>query len=75
MENIDKLDTFSEFLNTIDEWNLNSSTEEILRQKDIEIASLKVNVAGLQAQLDVLMQYEASEKIVSTAVIWQHLWI
>ncbi|RZJ86571.1 MAG: hypothetical protein EOO20_18030 [Chryseobacterium sp.] len=62
--NLDKLEAFNEFLNTIDEWNVNTSTEKMLNQKDAEIAQLKRNLRGLQAQLDEILQYEASEKIV-----------
>lgn len=64
LKDMDKLDAFSEFLNTIDEWNVNSSTEKMLSQKDAEIVLLKDKVADLQKQLNTLMHYEASEKIV-----------
>jgi len=63
-DNLDKLESFSEFLNTIDEWNVNTSTEKMLNQRDAEIAQLKSELADLQAQLDQVLQYEASEKIV-----------
>ncbi|WP_025141553.1 hypothetical protein [Pedobacter jeongneungensis] len=62
--NLDKLEAFQGFLNTIDEWNVNTSMEKLLSQKDAEIAQLKSKVVGLQAQLDEMLQYEASEKIV-----------
>lgn len=62
--NLDKLEAFQGFLNTIDEWNVNTSTEKMLNQRDAEIAQLKRNLADLQAQLDEILQYEASEKIV-----------
>jgi len=62
--NLDKLETFKEFLNTVDEWNVNTSMERMLSQRDDEIAQLKSMVAGLRAQLDEALQYEASEKIV-----------
>ncbi|MCX2582712.1 hypothetical protein [Pedobacter sp. MR22-3] len=62
--NLDKLEAFQGFLNTIDEWNVNTSTEKMLNQKDAEIGLLKSNLADLQARLDELLQYEASEKIV-----------
>jgi len=62
--NLDKLEAFQQFLITIDEWNVNTSTEKMLNQKDAEIAQLKRNLADLQAQLDEILQYEASEKIV-----------
>jgi len=62
--NLDKLEAFQEFLNSIDEWNVNTSTEKMLSQRDDEIAQLKRNLADLQAQLDEILQYEASEKIV-----------
>ncbi|WP_431293489.1 hypothetical protein [Pedobacter sp. P26] len=62
--NLDKLEAFQGFLNTIDEWNVNTSTEKMLSQRDAEIAQLKRNLTGLQAQLDEILQYEASEKIV-----------
>jgi len=62
--NLDKLEAFQEFLNTIDEWNINTSTEKMLNQRDAEIARLKSNLADLQARFDEVLQYEASEKIV-----------
>jgi len=62
--NLDKLEAFSDFLATIDEWNVNTSTEKMLNQRDAEIAQLKRHLADLQAQLDEILQYEASEKIV-----------
>ncbi|OWK71417.1 hypothetical protein [Pedobacter sp. AJM] len=62
--NLDKLEAFQEFLITIDEWNVNTSTEKMLSQRDAEIAQLKRNLADLQAQLDEIQHYEASEKIV-----------
>ncbi|MGA9650293.1 hypothetical protein [Pedobacter sp.] len=64
LANLDKLEAFQGFLNTIDEWNVNTSTEKMLRQRDAEITQLKRNLADLQAQLDEIQQYEASEKIV-----------
>lgn len=62
--NMDKLEAFEEFLDTIDEWNVNTSTEKMLSQKDAEIALLKSNLADLQNRFDKVLQYEASEKIV-----------
>jgi len=62
--NLDKLEAFQGFLITIDEWNVNTSTEKMLSQRDAEIAQLKRNLADLHAQLDEILQYEASEKIV-----------
>ena len=62
--NLDKLEAFQGFLNTIDEWNVNTSTEKMLNQRDAEIAQLKSSLAKMQAQLDEVLQYEASEKIV-----------
>jgi len=62
--NLDKLEAFQEFLNSIDEWNVNTSTEKMLNQKDVEIAQLRSNLADLQDRLDEILQYEASEKIV-----------
>jgi hypothetical protein len=63
-DNLDKLEAFQGFLITIDEWNVNTSTEKMLSQRDAEIAQLKRNLADLQAQFDEIQQYEASEKIV-----------
>lgn len=65
--NLDKLEAFQEFLNTIDEWNVNTSTEKMLNQRDAEIVQLKNNLADLQDRLDEMLQYEASEKIVITS--------
>ena len=62
--NLDKLEAFQGLLNTIDEWNVNTSTEKMLSQRDAEITQLKSKLADLQAQLDEILQYEASEKIV-----------
>ncbi|KQM65207.1 hypothetical protein ASE74_10070 [Pedobacter sp. Leaf216] len=62
--NLDKLEAFQGFLYTIDEWKVNTSTEKMLRQRDVEIALLKDELADLQTQLDEILQYEASEKIV-----------
>jgi len=62
--NLDKLEAFQEFLNSIDEWNVNTSTENMLSQRDAEIARLKSNLANLQDRLDEILHYEASEKIV-----------
>ena len=62
--NLDKLEAFQKFLHTIDEWNVNTSTEKMLSQRDSEIALLNSQLAELQAQLDEILQYEASEKIV-----------
>jgi hypothetical protein len=62
--NLDKLESFRGFLYTIDEWNVNTSTEKMLSQRDAEIALLKGDLAGLRAQLNEMLQYEASEKIV-----------
>lgn len=62
--NLDKLEAFQKFLNSIDEWNINTSVEKMLRQKHAEIVLLKSNLADLQAQLNEILQYEASEKIV-----------
>jgi len=62
--NLDKLESFQKFLNRIDEWNVNTSTEKILREKDAEIALLKNKLADLQERFDKVLQYEASEKIV-----------
>ncbi|GGE58701.1 hypothetical protein EV200_103406 [Pedobacter psychrotolerans] len=62
--NLDKLEAFQEFLNSIDEWNVNTSTEKMLSQKDAEIALLKINLADLQDRFDKVLEYEASEKIV-----------
>jgi hypothetical protein len=62
-DNLDKLEAFSDFLDTIDEWNVNTSTEKMLSEKDVEIALLKNKVADLQSQLDNILQYEANEKI------------
>ncbi|TCD12990.1 hypothetical protein EZ449_02785 [Pedobacter frigidisoli] len=62
--NLDKLEAFQKFLNSIDEWNVNTSVEKMLSQRDAEIGFLKGNLADLQARLDELLQYEASEKIV-----------
>lgn len=61
--NMDKLEAFKGFLNTIDEWDINTSTEKMLSQKDAEIAQLTSNLADLQARLDDILQYEANEKI------------
>lgn len=40
--NMDKLEAFQGFLNTIDEWNLNTSTEKMLNQRDAELRCSKV---------------------------------
>lgn len=58
-----KLDTFREFLDTIDLWSVNTSIEKIFSQKDAEIALLTGKVTELQSKLDDIMKYEASEKI------------
>lgn len=62
--NLDKLEAFQKFLHTIDEWNVNTSTEKMLSQRDAEIALLKADLVDLEAQLNEMLQYEASEKIV-----------
>jgi hypothetical protein len=62
--NLDKLEAFKEFLSTIDEWDVNTSTEKMLSQRDAEIALLKSNLSEVRAQLDEMTQYEPSEKIV-----------
>jgi len=62
--NLDKLEVFQKFLNTIDEWNVNTSVEKMLSQRDAEIELLKCNLADLQDRLDEMLQFEASEKIV-----------
>ncbi|MCX2432169.1 hypothetical protein [Pedobacter sp. GR22-10] len=62
--NLDKLEAFQKFLHAIDEWNVNNSTEKMLSQRDSEIALLKADLADLKAQLNEMLQYEASEKIV-----------
>ena len=64
LANLDKLEAFQKFLNSIDEWNINTSIEKMLRQKDAEIGLLKSNLVDLQDRLDEILQYEASEKIV-----------
>jgi len=62
--NLDKLEAFQKFLHNIDEWNVNTSTEKMLSQRDAEIALLKADLVALEAQLNEMLQYEASEKIV-----------
>ena len=62
--NLEKLEAFQKLLDSIDEWNVNTSTEKMLNQKDAEIALLKNNLADLQDRFDKMLQYEASEKIV-----------
>jgi hypothetical protein len=57
------LDTFREFLDTIDLWGVNTSIEKIFSQKDAEIALLTGKVKELQSRLDDILKYEASEKI------------
>ena len=62
--NLDKLEAFQGFLNNIDEWNVSTSTEKMLSERDAEIDRLKSNLANLQDRLDEILHYEASEKIV-----------
>lgn len=63
LEKLAKLDTFQEFLDTIDLWSVNASIEKIFSQKDAEIMLLTGKVRDLQSKLDDIMKYEASEKI------------
>ncbi|KQM75232.1 hypothetical protein ASE74_20650 [Pedobacter sp. Leaf216] len=63
IDKLSTLDTFREFLDTIDLWSVNTSIEKIFRQKDDEIEMLIGKVKDLQSKLDDIMKYEASEKI------------
>jgi hypothetical protein len=63
LDRLFKLDTFREFLDTIDLWSVNASIEKIFSQKDAEIATLTAKLRELQSKMDDIMKYEASEKI------------
>jgi hypothetical protein len=63
LDKLSKLDTFREFLETIDLWSVNASIEKIFSQKDAEIALLTGKLTELRSRLDDIMKYEASEKI------------
>ena len=63
LDKLSTLDTFREFLDTIDLWNVNTSIEKSFSQKDAEIALLTGKVKDLQSRLEDIMKYEASEKI------------
>jgi len=63
LDKLTKLDTFREFLDTVDVWNVNTSIEKIFSQKDGEIVLLTGKVRDLQFKLDDILKYEASEKI------------
>jgi len=58
------LQSFQQYLSTIDRWSKIGPLETLISEKDSLIARLKENIQELEAQLAALNKYEASEKIV-----------
>lgn len=62
-EAISKLQTFQQFLRTIDQWNRNKPSEIILAEKDELILHLRTEIAALENKLEELRKYDSGEKI------------
>lgn len=62
-EYLEKLKAFQSFLDSINQWKKGYPFEYILEEKESQIASLKEEVAQLQAQVQKQRPYEPSEKI------------
>ncbi|MCF8453971.1 MAG: hypothetical protein K9G42_12250 [Pedobacter sp.] len=63
MESSRKLQSFQQFLGTIDQWHQHKPLESVISEKDEQITQLKAQIQALEAKLKDLQQYETSEKI------------
>nr|WP_294945076.1 hypothetical protein [uncultured Mucilaginibacter sp.] len=61
-----KLESFLEFLKTIDQWHKVEPLESVIGEKDKLIAQLKKRIAELEAQLKQAKEFDANEKVVIT---------
>jgi hypothetical protein len=66
LEQTQKLETFLNFLKTIDRWHKVEPLESVIGEKDKLIDELKGRVAELEAQLKQAREFDANEKIVIT---------
>lgn len=63
VSNISHLIAFRKFLVSIDRWNHHKSLEELLAEKENQIAALKQENDRLNTRIAALMEYEPAEKI------------
>ena len=66
LKNIQQLEAFIDFLDTIDQWHKNEPLESVIIEKDKLIDQLKSRVAELEMQLKQAKEFDANEKIVIT---------
>ncbi|QEC77284.1 hypothetical protein [Mucilaginibacter ginsenosidivorax] len=66
LEQTRKLESFLEFLKTIDQWHKIEPLESVIGEKDKLIAQLKQRIAELEAQLKQAKEFDANEKVVIT---------
>ena len=60
------LESFQQYLATIDRWNKRGPLETLIDEKEALIARLKAQIEQMESQLATLNKYEAGEKIVIT---------
>ncbi|MEO7211748.1 hypothetical protein [Mucilaginibacter sp.] len=66
LEQTHKLESFLEFLKTIDQWHKVEPLESVIGEKDKLIAQLKQRIAELESQLKQAREFDANEKVVIT---------
>jgi DNA mismatch repair ATPase MutS len=66
LEQTRKLETFLDFLKTIDRWHKVEPLESVITEKDKLIDQLNERVAKLEAELKQAKEFDASEKVVIT---------
>jgi hypothetical protein len=64
LERTPKLESFQQYLSTIDQWSKRGPLETMIDEKDALIERLKEQIKQLEAQLKEQSKYEAGEKIV-----------
>ncbi len=63
MESCRKLQTFKQFLITIDRWQQHKPLTSVISEKDEQIAELKKQLLNLETKLKAIQQYDTTEKI------------
>jgi hypothetical protein len=64
LEHTPKLESFQQYLSTIDQWSKRGPLETMIDEKDALIERLKEQIEQLEAQIKEQNKYEAGEKVV-----------